>query len=58
MTPNPEFMAVMGANFPADARLLIGWGDGWRSAGFTVESELPPGRSYSELRARAVGESR
>lgn len=32
MTPNPDFLAVMRANFPANARLLVGCQMGGRSA--------------------------
>ena len=52
MMPNPDFVRVMRANFPADARLLIGCQSGGRSAraaqmleafGFTNVTNVPGG---------------
>lgn len=57
MTPNPEFVRVIAALFPSDARLVVGCAAGKRSltavrqlqaAGFSGLVELRPG--YSGLR--------
>jgi rhodanese-related sulfurtransferase len=46
MSPNPEFLGVMKANFPADAKLLIGCQIGGRSA---QASQLLAASGFSDV---------
>ena len=46
MTPNPEFLDVMRARFPADARLLIGCQVGGRSA---QAAQILVGSGFSDV---------
>ena len=52
LMPNPDFVRVMRANFPADARLMVGCQSGGRSSraaqileafGFTAVTNVPGG---------------
>jgi rhodanese-related sulfurtransferase len=46
MTPNPEFLDVMRASFPADAKLLIGCQVGGRSA---QAAQILAGSGFSDV---------
>jgi rhodanese-related sulfurtransferase len=56
MVPNPDFQAVIAANFPADAKLLIGCKMGGRSAQAAALLEAAGFAEIIQVRGGYVGE--